>query len=41
MSMRALSVILQADDRTLSEDDITRVSSAVLAAAQKIGAELR
>jgi len=37
----ALSVTLQAADRTLSEDDITRVSDAIIAAAQKQGAVLR
>lgn len=37
----AISVWLQADDRTLSEDDITRVTNALLAAAKKTGAELR
>ncbi len=37
----ALSVTLQATDRTLSEDDITRVSDAIIAAAGKQGAVLR
>ena len=37
----ALSIVLQADDRTLSEEDILRVTNAVLAAAKKTGAELR
>ena len=37
----ALSVTLQASDRTLSEDDITRVSDAIIAAAGKQGAILR
>lgn len=38
----AISVTLQADDRTLSEDDLTRVHQAIiLAAEKKCGAELR
>ncbi len=38
----ALSVTLQADDRTLTEDDLTRISNAIIEAARKkCGAELR
>ncbi len=37
----ALSVIMQAEDRTLSEEDITRVTTAIISAAKKLGAELR
>jgi phenylalanyl-tRNA synthetase beta chain len=37
----ALAVTLQADDRTLSEEDITRVSDAIITAAAKLGANLR
>lgn len=38
----ALSVLLQAADRTLTEDDLTRASAAIIeAAAKKCGAELR
>ena len=37
----ALSLTLQADDRTLSEEDITATSKAVIAAAEKLGAQLR
>lgn len=38
----ALSVTLQADDRTLTEEDLTRISAAIIEAARKkCGAELR
>ncbi len=37
----AYAVTLQADDRTLSEEDITGVSDAIIAAAEKQGAVLR
>lgn len=37
----ALSVTLQAEDRTLSDEDITKVSDAIISAAKKLGATLR
>ncbi len=37
----AVSVTLQAGDRTLTEDEISKVAQAIVAAAQKFGASLR